>query len=308
MWPRLLSPALFGQKRIFKVDRRSHISSWCYWQPIPELAPAVIVVHGLESSSRSRHVLSVVQKALAAGMNAIAVNLRTCDGDYTLSNSLYNCGMSADIKAVAQELAQRDGLHTIFFVGYSLGGNIVLKAAAEFGAEPPSYLAGACAISPAIDPAACVQRLESGVSRIYQANFLYSLTRRIKAKYKVNPGNIKLALLKQIKSIRDFDEYFTAPDAGYLNADDYYRRAGAVSLMQDISVPTLIIQAEDDPFIPASIFSTPGLNNPFISLYLSRHGGHCGFIQQVKEVPKMFDDFWAENRVIEFCNANSVRR
>jgi hypothetical protein len=304
VWPRNRFPVSQpGTRRVFKVDPHNSISAICYWQNNPKQVPTIVAVHGLESNSKSRQILGVVQKAIASGMNAVAVNLRNCDGDYFLSNSLYNCGMSSDIKAVIQELAGVDGLPTIFLIGYSLGGNIVLKAAGEFGSKTPSYLHGVCAISPVIDPAACVDYLQKGFSRLYQANFLASLKRRIKEMHRVNPGNLKLGLLDKVKSIRDFDEHFTAPDAAYLNADDYYQQSASINLLPDISIPALIVQSEDDPFIPAFVFRQPALGNPCIRLLLTKHGGHCAFIQNLKEPKEAFDSFWAENRAIEFCLA-----
>lgn len=302
-WPRRFTlTAKSSEKRIFQVDSENRISSWCHWQPDRQTRATLVIVHGLESSSQSRHILGMVEKALAYGMNAIRLNLRTCDDDYTLSKSLYNCGMSGDIKSVIHELIEVDQLSNIFLAGFSLGGNIVLKAAGELADRCSPHLAGVCAISPAIDPSACVQQLQEGFNQVYQARFLSSLSKRVKAKCKVDPGTLRVELLKQVRTIHDFDEFFTAPDSGYLDADDYYSRASALPLLPKITIPSLIIQAQDDPFIPASIFNSPYLNNPNIQLIITRYGGHCAFIQKQKEVSEVFDFFWAENRAIEFCH------
>jgi predicted alpha/beta-fold hydrolase len=133
---------------------------------------------------------------------------------------------------------------------------------------------------------------------MYHGYFLKQLKARLRRKAVLFPGEFELSRLSGIRTLREFDEVYTAPDGGYQNADDYYDRAGARHVLAGIEVPTLIITAQDDPFIPYSMFNTDTIaSNSWIRLWAPKHGGHCGFVQR----PRVGEDvYWAENRLVEF--------
>ena len=202
-------------------------------------------------------------------------------------------------REIVRELATVDGLRRIWLAGYSMGGNLVLKAAGEMGGAVPAF-AGVVAVCPNIDPTQCVAALEQPRNWIYHQHFLSQLKARMKRKAGLFPGKWDLRAMGSMKTISQFDDYYTARDGGYRNGADYYDRAGARHVLSRIAVPTMIITAQDDPFIPYSLFTGPELiENQFITLLAPRHGGHCGFFGLSHNGE---DAYWAENRIVEFAS------
>ena len=191
-----------------------------------------------------------------------------------------------------------DGLTAFAIAGYSLGGNLALKLAGDFGANPPKELCAVSAVSPTMDLAVCVDALEERQNAIYQWHFVRNLKRRMRRKAAAWPGKWKLDALSRITSIREFDDAYTAPFHGFQDAADYYQRASARRVIDRISVPTLIITAADDPFVPPRPFTDPVISrNRHITLKLTPHGGHCGFIEESRAG---YDGYWAEREIVEF--------
>ncbi|MCE7979523.1 MAG: alpha/beta fold hydrolase [Nitrospira sp. NTP1] len=302
-WPRPgWNERLPSSERLFTIQAGTQLLGLCDWQNTPTNAPTALLVHGLEGSADSHYMRGVAAKAFCAGFNVIRMNQRTCGGTDHLTPTLYNSGLSNDYRVILQELHERDGLSRIWLVGYSMGGNLVLKAAGELQ-RSEAALAGVVAVSPNIDPTQCVAALEEPRNRFYHAHFLSSLKTRMQRKAALFPGQWNLSPLRSMKTITQFDDTYTARDGGYRDASDYYNRAGARHVLCEIAVPTLIITAEDDPFIPASIFKTAGIsNNRHITLAMLRNGGHCGFFQKRRYGE---DRFWAENRIIEWISSQS---
>jgi hypothetical protein len=239
----------------------------------------------------------LADKSWRAGLNVIRLNQRNCGGTEHLTPTLYHCGLSQDLRAVLDALWADVGLPAIWVIGYSMGGNLVLKMAGEAGSSLPA-LQGTLAVCPNIDPAACVIELERATNWIYQRHFLKRLKARIRRKAALFPGKYDVSRLEEIRTLRQFDDRFTAPDGGFADASDYYERAGARHVLGAIDVPTLILTAQDDPFIPYHMFDHDGIKaNPAIRLWAPKQGGHCGFIQRPR--PKE-DSYWAENRLVEW--------
>lgn len=297
-WPRRGFPHHIPvEARLFAVSPDTKLLGYCHWQENPRAAPTVILVHGLEGCSDSHYMRGIAEKAYRAGCNVIRMNQRTCGGTEHLSPTLYNSGLSGDYRALVDELATRDGLERLWLVGYSMGGNLVLKAAGELGASQPAF-AGVIAVCPNIDPTQCVLALEAPRNWIYHRHFLVRLKARLRRKATLLPGKWDLTGLEEIRRISEFDDRYTAPDGGYRSGADYYDRAGARHVVSDIRVPTLIITAQDDPFIPYSMFTIPPIQrHPLIRLLAPRYGGHCGFFQWTWNGE---DAYWAENRILDF--------
>lgn len=305
-WPRWLRPRETPtEARQFMVAPESQILGSCHWQPARDRHATVILVHGLEGSSDSHYMVGIARKAYRAGFNAVRLNQRNCGGTDHLTPTLYNGGLSADLREVVTALSAADGIEAIWLVGYSLGGNLVLKMAGEVGSTLPA-LKGVVAVSPSIDPAACVEALERPSNWIYHRSFVAHLRARIRRKARLFPGRFDLSPLDAVRTLRQFDETYTAPDGGYASAADYYERSGARHVLGAIKVPTLIITAQDDPCVPYRQFETSILHgNPRIRLAAPTHGGHCGFLQR----PRAAEDvFWAENRLVDFITAHQARR
>ena len=291
----LLPPA---KDRRFATEPGTQVLAKCHWQPRPADAPTLVLVHGLEGSSNSPYLRSLAERGFIAGFNVLRMNQRNCGGTEHLTPTLYNSGLSVDFRDVLEALIGEYGLHEIFFAGYSMGGNLVLKMTGELGSDAPRQLRGVCAVCPVLDLAACVDALERPSNALYEWNFVRNLKSRLRRKAEYFPGRFKVDGLRNIRTVRQFDDLVTAPHGGYANAADYYYRAAAARVVDKIAVPTLIITSQDDPFVPFESFRTPGLaSNPNIRLLAPAHGGHCSFISATGGGER----FWAEARIVEFC-------
>jgi predicted alpha/beta-fold hydrolase len=290
-----------AEERLFQVDAESRILGHCHWQPGRRKdAPVIVIVHGLEGSSDSNYVRGVAEKAFHRGFHAVRLNQRNCGGTEALTPTLYNSGMSADYRAVFEELSNADGFQQIFFAGYSMGGNLVTKMAGEFGAAVPPALRGVCAVCPAIDLGACADALERWDNYAYQRRFVTGLMSRYARKQNLFPQRYKLNGLGPIRTVRQFDDFITAPQFGYRDAQDYYDHVGAKRIAAQIRVPFLLITAQDDPFVPFSCFVAAKISeNPAVRFIAPKHGGHCGFISNQAGPER----FWAEQRIVDFCDA-----
>jgi predicted alpha/beta-fold hydrolase len=295
-WSR--GPLLAGirvEPRIFTTAPHTQLLGYCHWQENQCAAQTVVLLHGLEGCSDSHYMHGIAAKAYEAGLNVVRMNQRTCGGTEHLAPTLYNSGLSEDYRSVVRELASEQ-LNRIWLIGYSMGGNLVLKAAGEMG-RTESALAGTIAVCPNIDPTQCVVELERPANWIYHQHFLTRLKARLQRKAALSPGKWDLSGLDDISFISEFDDRYTAPDGGYRSGADYYNRAGARHVLGSIAVPTTIITAQDDPFIPYSMFAIPAIHrNPHIRLIAPSHGGHCGFFQTRRTDE---DRYWVENRIIE---------
>ncbi len=307
----LLAPAILPRKypllpaavdRLFEVEPGSQILGKCHWQKDPAAAPTLISVHGLEGSTESSYMLGLAERAHAAGFNAIRLNQRNCGGTENLTPTLYNSGLSGDFRAVMDELIARDSLPEIFFAGFSMGGNLVLKMAGELGDRAPAQLKAVCAVNGSLDLAPCVDAIEKRRNAFYHWHFVRRLKRRMRDKIELYPDLYNADGLEAVRTLREFDDKFTAPHSGYAGAADYYYRASALRVVAEIRVPTLLIYAEDDPLIPTSIYDhAEVVNNPNIERLAAAHGSHCSY---VSDDPA--ERFWAEARVVEFCAARSA--
>ena len=259
----------------------------------------VVIVHGLEGSSASQYVIGTGNKAWAAGMSVVRMNMRNCGGTEHLGPTLYNSSMSDDVGAVVQALIAEDGLQQLAFVGYSMGGNLVLKLLGEWGRQAPREVKAGVGVSPAMDLAPSSDALHLPVNRVYEWKFLRGLRRRILRKAALYPERYKVSRrdLGLVRSMRDFDDRIMSPHCGFLGADDYYARAAAANVIDRIAVPTLVLHAADDPFIrvlPATREKLAG--NPNITFVETRHGGHCAFLAS----PNGYDGRWAERQAVRF--------
>lgn len=299
-WPRDTSQQQIPQcERLFATEPGTRLLGFCHWQPQRAESPTIVLVHGLEGCADSHYMRGIAVKAYRCGFNVVRMNQRTCGGTEHLTPTLYNSGLSGDYREIVNQLATVDGLTRIWLAGYSMGGNLVLKAAGEMGAAVPA-LAGVAAVCPNIDPTQCVAALEQPRNWIYHQHFLSRLKARMKRKAGLFPGKWDLRAMRSMKTISQFDDYYTARDGGYRDGADYYDRAGARHVLRRIAVPALIITAQDDPFIPYSLFTGPELvENRAIELLAPRHGGHCGFFSPSHNGE---DSYWAENRMVEFVS------
>ena len=293
---RLMAP----EARLFRVADDVQLLCHCNWQAERTAAPTVIVVHGLEGSSDSQYMVGVANKAFAAGMNAIRLNMRNCGGTEQLTPTLYHSGLSGDIGAVVRTLIAEDGLKRIGLVGYSMGGNLVLKLAGDLGTTAPPELRGVVGVSPAMDLGPSCDALHSPRNRVYEWRFMRGLRARLRRKAQHFPDRYDATKLRGVWSVREFDDKITAPCSGFTGAEDYYYRAASARVLDKIAVPTLVIHAEDDPFIRITPETRAKLvANPHITFVETKHGGHCAFLA----APNGYDGRWAERTAVAFLKS-----
>ncbi len=259
----------------------------------PSEAPngEVVLVHGLEGSSDSGYMKSTAQAALEAGFAAHRFNLRSCGGTESFSTTGYHSGLTSDLLSFLRQL-RRERPGPTYLVGFSLGGNVVLKLAGELAEDGARLLSGVCAVSTPIDLTACVNRLERRGNFVYHLRFVRRLKRRIR---RLAPG---ITGLETVRTVREFDDRITAPAFGFRDATEYYTTQSCWQFLDRIRIPTLLIQAKDDPVIPFGVFERPELfRNPNLRLLATEYGGHVGFIS--RRPPR----FWLGRVLIEWIRS-----
>ena len=295
-----------AEARRIRVSPDTTVVARCSWLADRRERPTVLLVHGLEGGDASCYMLGTADKALAAGWNAVRLNIRNCGDTEHLGPELYHSGMSSDVAEVVRHLVDEEGLAEIAVVGFSLGGNLVLKAAGEWGREAPEPLVGVAAVSPAVDLSASAARLEARENRFYQYRFVRSLRGRMRRKDRLFPGRYDLSRLTGMRTVREYDDRYIAPLYGFRDAEDYYERASARHVLGRIGVPTLLVHAADDPFIPVTARVREAVEaNPLARFVVAERGGHVGFVAAESSAE---DRHWAENRVVEFLKVLEYNR
>ncbi len=283
-------------RRLFRVSADTQVAADCFWQSNRAAHPLLLALHGLESSSEAHYMRGLAAQAAHRGWNAVLLNQRNCGGTEHLTPGLYHSGLTADPLAVMRELADKDGIAEIGVVGYSLGGNLAIRLAGQLGEEADLPVRAVVAVSPAIDLERCVRAIERPANIAYQWNFMRGLRARMRRKAASWPGAFDLAPLSRIHTIRTFDDTYTAPYHGFAGASDYYFKASALRVVDRIRIPTLILTAADDPFVPGDQFREPAVTgNPHVTARIEQHGGHCGFISN-----DPLRRYWAEASAATF--------
>ena len=293
-----------GEERLFRVNAETQVKGMCHWQEgKPWKAPVIAIVHGLEGSCDSNYARGIAEKAWVRGFHSVRMNQRNCGGTERLTPTLYNSGLSEDYHAVLMELIE-EGFEKIFFVGYSMGGNLVTKMAGEMGRAAPKELRGVAAVCPALDLSACADALEETQNYLYQRHFVSGLMERYRRKAELFPARYARNGFGTIRTVREFDDAITAPCFGFRDAEEYYESAGAKKVVKSVSVPTLIMTAQDDPFVPyVSFLAARVEQNPCVRFLAPEHGGHCGFVSRFAGKER----FWAEERIVEFVGEEAKK-
>jgi uncharacterized protein len=254
-------------------------------RPAGDVAGHIVMVHGLEGSGAAGYIRSLSAAALDAGFAAHRFHMRTCGGTEHLCDTLYHAGLTSDLLAVVRQLGA-----PVFLVGFSLGGNVVLKLAGELGVGAAGLVDGICTVSTPLDLAACARRIAEPDNRLYEARFVRRMRARLSATGRYHPREVA-----GLRSVLEIDERITAPSFGFGNAANYYRTQSAITYLHPIRVPTLLLQAKDDTFIPFEIYESAALRaNPLFELVATSHGGHLGFLARGSR------RFWADHAIMEW--------
>ncbi len=260
--------------------------------PAAPLRGHLVLVHGLEGSAEAGYMRSLAAAALARGFAAHRLNLRTCGGTEHLCQTLYHAGLTGDLHTFLRELGA-----PAFLAGFSLGGNIVLKLAGELGPTGPALIRGVAAVSTPLDLAACAARISEPDNRLYEARFVRRMCARLLA-----TGRYQPAEFAGLRTVLQIDDRITAPAFGFRDASHYYQTQSAVRYLPAIQVPTLLIQAKDDTFIPYEIYERADpTRNPRIRLIATTHGGHLGFLARGPH------RFWTDQVIAEWLESVAPR-
>ena len=241
-------------------------------------APLVVLFHGLEGSSGSHYALAAMAAVAARGWRGAVVHFRGCSGEPNRAPRAYHSGDSQEIDWVLRRMhADFAAGGTMFALGVSLGGNALLKWLGERG-NAASFVTAAAGVSAPHDLQAGAQSLSQGFSRVYTANFMKSLKRKSLAKLQQYPGLFDRERMLASRTFFDFDDAVTAPMHGFSSCFDYWTRSSCGQFLGGIAVPTLVLNARNDPFQPQAALTVPARVSRFVRLEYPAEGGHVGFI------------------------------
>lgn len=264
------------------------------WSPRTQ-GPVVLVLHGLEGSSRSPYARGMLEIAHAHGWRGVVMHFRGCSGEPNRLPRSYHSGDTRDLAQVVDHLRASGNAPPLAAVGYSMGGNVLLKWLGERGAAAP--LAAAVAVSVPYTLSLTADRLTRGLSRVYQHRLIGDLRAKLYRKFSDRPSPIDLEGAHSSRNFWEFDDRVTAPLHGFEDVHDYYTRSSSRQYLRDIAVPTLMLHAEDDPFMTPDVLPARGELSPSILLEISARGGHVGFVHgSLPWRPR----YWLEERIPTF--------
>lgn len=257
----------------------------------------IIVSHGLEGSSGRPYVLGMVKAFNDQGWDALAWNFRSCSGEINRQLRFYHNGTTDDLDLVIRHAIGQNKYHKIVLAGFSMGGNLILNYLGQKASDVPSRVAMATVFSAPCDLTASAAELARPKNKIYMMRFLNYLRQKIRLKAQLFPQEIDLTGLNKIKTFKEFDDRYTAPIHGFKNAEDYWQRCSPLQYLKNITIPVMIINALDDPFLagdcyPAKVAKASSL----VLLELPTWGGHVGFIDNNNGY------YWSEQRALEFMD------
>ncbi|MFB6247151.1 MAG: YheT family hydrolase [Salinibacter sp.] len=295
----------------FAYDRRTRIDTpdgdfldldWAAARgPVrPDAASSRVAVlsHGLEGSADRSYMRGMARALTRRGWNICAWNLRGCSGSPNRRAASYHSGKTEDLARVVDHVLDR-GYTTAALVGFSLGGNLTLKYLGERGSAVDDRVRAAAAFSVPVDLKASAHRIGRAANWHYTQYFLRSLGRKIRRKADRHPDTVRPAALRHVRTLRDFDDAYTAPLNGFRDADTYYRTASSKPLLSAIAVPTLLVNAANDPFLADACYPTDqAAGHPHLTLEVPASGGHVGFVTLDGS-----GEYWSERRAASFLAA-----
>ncbi len=243
----------------------------------PEDAPFVVMFHGLEGNSGSPYAAAMMSQVASLGWRGAVPHFRGCGGTPNLAPRAYHSGDAEEIGWILERFRGIAG-RAVFAAGVSLGGNALLKWLAREGSAARFQVAAAAAVSAPLDLMAAGTVLGRGFNRVYTAEFLRTLRPKALAQIERFPGLADRARVAGARDFEEFDDAFTAPLHGYRDVTDYWTRASSLPDLPRIQVPTLVLNARNDPFLPARHLPDPTASSPFVTLEQPRSGGHVGFV------------------------------
>ncbi len=279
------------------------------WRPLPSRrspfsnrASLVILSHGLEGSSTSTYLVGMVRHLTQSGFDCLAWHYRSCSGELNRQQRFYHIGETGDLHFVIQ-YALTKGYETIYLIGFSAGGSVTLKYLGEQGAAINPAVRRAVVLSVPLDLIGATRRLEEWDSLVYNYRFNRTLKRKVLQKAAVMPGVFSTETVLKARSVREFDNLFTAPMNGFRDVIDYYTQSSSLQFVPKITVPTLIVNAKNDPFLSPECFPDAMARElPNVWMEFPDQGGHCGFPPKRGGING--GTYWSEQRAVEFMTAS----
>lgn len=246
-------------------------------------APLLVLFHGLEGSSASQYAVAFADVAAQLGLAMAVPHFRGCSGEINLAPRAYHSGDHLEIDWILRRFAREHPQRALLAVGVSLGGNALMRWAAEAGASASQTVRAVAAVSAPLDLAAGGAAIVRGFNRqVYNRVFLSTMLPKARRKLAQFPGLFDGRALEAVRDLRDFDDLFTAPLHGFQGVDDYWCRASAKPLLREVKLPALLLNARNDPFIPAASLPMPHEVSDSVELWQPAHGGHVGFAEALR--------------------------
>jgi hypothetical protein len=270
----------------------------------PGSKPLVILSHGLEGSSTSSYLAGMVRHLTHNGFDCLAWHYRSCSGELNRQQRFYHIGETGDLQLViTYALTKR--YQTIHLMGFSAGGNVTLKYLGEQGENLSPTVKRAVVFSVPLDLMGSAGRLEQWDSLIYNYRFNRTLKRKVLQKAVAMPGVFPTSTISKVRSIREFDDLFTAPQNGFRDVTDYYTQSSSLQFIPTIAIPTLIVNAKNDPFLSPECFPYKLAEElPNVWMEFPAQGGHCGF--PARENGINGGAYWSEQRAVEFLTDTRI--
>lgn len=300
LYPYFIKPApLFAYRRErWELDDGDFVD--IDWTDESADSPLVIFFHGLEGGSSSHYILSMINSLKNHGWYSAVIHFRGCSGVPNRLSRAYHAGDSTEIdwmlRRIIHQTQTTNTMRPVYVMGVSLGGNALLKWLGEQGERARELVTGAATVSVPLDLAAAGSALDKGFNQVYTRHFLDTLKNKAFDKLEQFPGLFDAEALKKCASIYDFDNLVTAPLHGFRDTDDYWQQSSSKQWLSHIRVPTLVINARNDPFMPASVLPNKSEVSSAVTLEFPEQGGHAGFMQD--PFPGKLD--WLPKKILSF--------
>lgn len=271
----------------------------------PRAKALVILSHGLEGSSSSQYLAGMTRHLTANGFDCLAWHYRSCSGELNRQQRFYHIGETGDLDFVLK-CALLKGYTTIYLMGFSAGGNVTLKYLGEQSKALAPAVKRAVVFSVPLDLMGSARRLEQWDSLVYNYRFNRTLKRKVVQKAALMPGVFSTDTVTKARSIREFDNLFTAPQNGFRDVTDYYTRSSSLQYIPGIAIPTLIVNAKNDPFLSTECFPERLARElPNVWMEFPEAGGHCGFPSRQGGIN---GTYWSEERAVAFLKEPDLKQ
>lgn len=297
IWPALCRPNIkdinLKRERVELPDGDFIDLDWAPAQKNDQ-GPIVLILHGLEGSIDSHYAKSLLKRFTDHGWRGAFMHFRGCSGEPNRLARGYHSGETGDVEFMVRQLRDREPNVNIAVVGISLGGNVLLK---WLGETQHNMIDAAIAVSVPFELHKAASRMQQGFSRFYQWYFMKCLRERLIEKFEVTVSPVNPEVLREVRTMFEFDDKITAPLHGFNDVNHYYSSSSSRQYLRNINVPTLILHAKDDPFMSADVIPGPHELSPKIILEVTEHGGHVGFVSG--KFPWR-PEYWLDQRIPDF--------